>query len=115
MKPKPTIGQVLWQTNSRHRSKRDEAPSQVQVKTVGRKYFTVVTVGEYNFETEYHLDTWQTNYSENHKLYTSMQEWEDERESIKLWDFLREQFSGWQPIQIPIDKLRQIKAIITTP
>jgi len=88
----------------------------VEVTKVGRKCFTVCTVGKYKFTTEYHLETWRqkTQFSENHRLYTSMQEWEEEKESSQIMQFLRERFNGWNHSKIPLENLRKIKELCTT-
>ena len=119
-RPKPEIGQTLYSLNvgNRHRQGWEQVLTPVTVIKVGRKYFTCAVqalVGTMpHTHEQYDIETWQqkTEFIANSKLYATPQEWEDEKEARKLKDAISKCFGIWGEVEIPLEKLRRIKAIL---
>ena len=82
---------------------------------VGRKYFEVRLFG-YLTTIKFSLDGWLevSDYSAGYKLYSTPQEWEDEKELKKLRKKLFDIFAySYDQTELPLECLREIDAIIT--
>lgn len=117
-KQKPVVvGQKLWSLNVGNAARRGypQVLTPFQVISVGRKYFTVEGIGDYKPQITFHLDSWRqkTNFSPDHVLYVTEQEWLDEKEASKLVQEIRDAFSRWNSQDFTTEQLRQIHAIIT--
>lgn len=88
----------------------------VVVKSVGRKYFQVESaIGEWIGATEFNLEDWRehSNYSASAMLYSSEQEWRDEKDAKHIFDKIRTEFSSWTPPKhILLSDLRAIAEIL---
>lgn len=116
-KPKPVVGQILYDLNvgNAARSTRPQVLTQVVVANVGRKYFRCAPVeGSYRPETTYHIEDWRPNtvYSAAHRLFKSSQEWEDEKEAAQIYEEIRKEFGHYGPCNIPLETLRVIRELI---
>lgn len=67
------------------------------VSKVGTKYFSIETDAPHNFTATFRIDDWRerTEYQPLHYLYSSEQERADEIERKRVWEFLRQTFSGY--------------------
>lgn len=115
MKRKPVVGEKLFSLNIGNATRnREQTLTPVLVSKVGRKYFSVKKEG-YNWETEYHLDTWQqkTDYSPDSQLYESEQEYLDMKQKSEILKQLRSIFdySGSAHL-LSLETLRKIKMSI---
>jgi len=114
MKPKPFVGQKLWSLNvgNSARSGREQVPYPVTVTSVGSKYFRVKRE-DFNFQVEFFLEDWRehSEYSPNHALYATEQEWLDKKEASEIKKLLREFFGNYGTLPLSLDALRRIKAI----
>jgi hypothetical protein len=118
-RPKPTVGQVLYSLNVGNRARHaEQVLKPVVVRKVGRKYFTCGPEdgGPYN-ETDYHLDDWleKTEFLADSALYSSPQEYEDEKQRHAILDEFRKLFTGWggsKVNDIPLSTLRKIKELL---
>lgn len=120
MKPKPKVGDKLFSlainNAARTYKSRDHELTPVVVTKVGRKYFSASE--DKHRITEYHLDTWceKTNYSPNSRLYSSEQEWIDEKECHVICKQIGEHFMyGANKAGLTIETLREIKELIERP
>lgn len=100
MKRRPVIGETLFVVclGYRRGPDRDAQPLiPCKVAKVGTKFFTVGT-DEYprGFTATFRLDDWRekTEYTPMHYLYSSAQERADEIERRRVWEVLRQIFSG---------------------
>jgi len=88
----------------------------VFVRKVGKKYFRVNKSmdGKEWTDVVFHIASWaqSTDYSCDYLLFESEQEYLDSVEANKIHEHLRKEFSGYGNTTIPLDKLRQIKAIL---
>ena len=120
MKRKPIVGERLYTlnigNNARHRA---QVLTPVTVAKVGRKYFTVIRVGEWQLATEFYIEDWRERtggYSANHALYETEQEWADEKEATALCRTIGNAFEyGRNVNRVSLETLRMIAAKITTP
>lgn len=74
---------------------RSQELTKCEVISVSRKYFEVSPIaGDYKWKEKFHIDGWGevTNYSSNHCLYETDQEFFDEKESIELLKKIRDHF-----------------------
>lgn len=118
-RPTPKVGDTLYSLNignaARHRP---QVLTTVQVVKVGRLYFACAKAEHMDcprMHVTYHLDDWRekTDYSRDSRLYTSPQEYEDEIRSMEIRNELQRVFSSGMLSQtIPLDKLREIQAIV---
>ncbi|MFF2531280.1 hypothetical protein ACFVS2_20470 [Brevibacillus sp. NPDC058079] len=86
------------------------------IKKVGRKYFEVWKDGMEYTTIKFHIDSFEqvTDYTPDWRLYCSMQEIIDEKETQAILDELRDVFKGYGRIQkISLVQLRKIKEIIS--
>lgn len=110
MKRKPVVGETLWMVVHGYGQKAKE-PRQVNVISVGKKYFKVVYPGSV-VGMEFCLDGWveKTEYTPDSFLYESLQEIEDEKEWDRLANELRQFFQ--HNVKLSLKGLRLIKAIV---
>ena len=118
MRDKPKVGQILYSLNignaARHKKQKLK---EVEVKSIGRKYFKCGQIGVPGWQyVQYHLDGWyeKTDHIANSCLYEFPQEWEDEKESRKICELVREYFEySWRARKyVSLSDLRKIKEII---
>lgn len=86
---------------------------EVIVKTIGSKYITV-TINEYTemkFDIENNMLE-KTDYSPNYKLFSTIQEIEDDNEHDRLGHDIRLIFSCYGSVNLSLEKLRAIEKII---
>lgn len=116
MKRKPIKGEILYDLNVGNAARgTGQALKPVIVKSVGRKYFTCELVeGSWRNPTQYQIESWRENtkYSEGHRLYESIQEWEDEKEVRSLRAEFRKLFDYFGKCDISLKKLRAMKRIL---
>lgn len=117
MKRKPILGETLFDLNIGNAARRGipQILTPVTVKTVGRKYFTCApSEGQYRPETTYKIESWEqkTEFCRDHKLYETVQEWEDERESAAIRAEIRAKFSHYGECDVPLELLRAIKSLL---
>lgn len=111
MKPIPKVGQRLFSLNVGNAARRvPQVLTPVIVTKVGRKYFTVKRDEQYAFGTEFWIEDWRqkTEYSNDHALYETEQEWLDEKETFSLLDDIRKAFDYGMGRTIPLENLRKI-------
>jgi hypothetical protein len=108
---KPIVGETLFSLNVGN-SARDcnQVLTPVTVKSVGRKYFTVI--GKYGWEIKYHLDTWGevSDYRADSRLYETEKEWKDEKEATDLHRKIKEHFVYKK--RLSLEQLRAINKIM---
>uniref|UniRef100_A0A6M3J5B1 Uncharacterized protein n=1 Tax=viral metagenome TaxID=1070528 RepID=A0A6M3J5B1_9ZZZZ len=114
---KPEVGQILYSLNVGNAARRSEQNlTPVEVVKVGRKYFTCKPEGGSRYsETQYHLDDWteKSDYSVNSVLFTSPQEWEDEKESIQICKKIWKAFEYGKNVEkLSISDLRLIENVL---
>lgn len=115
---KPEVGQKLYSLNVGNACRNVEKKlTPVIVTRVGRKYFTCIPKGGSKWkETQYHLNGWheKSEYSADSILYGNPQEWEDEKESIRICRLIWKCFEyGRNPKNISLAAIRTIYGIIT--
>ncbi len=111
------IGQVLYSLNVGNMARHSEQKlSKVIVTKVGRKYFTCKDEDEGRWsEVQYCLDNWceKTDYSADSVLYSSPQEWENEKESRRLCKLIYKEFEyGHNRKGLSLVKLKMIEQIM---
>ena len=115
MKPKPVVGQTLYERSVGSYSK-SVTLKPVVVKKVGRKYFEAGEVPVTSWgDKKYHLDNWFqcTDYCPTSKLYTSEQEYVDELEAALLAKQIADCFPYERNARnLTLGQLRAIMAII---
>jgi len=112
---KVKVGQKLFSKNIGNAARNRETKiTPVTVVKVGRKYFTTRENSDTTgwTDTQYFIDTWaeNTNYNATSKLYGSLQDHEEEQETTKLHDKIRNTF-GYRPT-LKLDTLRRIVELI---
>ena len=116
MREKPVVGQKLYALNIGNRARNmQQVLIDAEVVKVGRKYFEVRLFG-YLTTTKFSLDGWLevSDYSAGYKLYSTPQEWDDEKELKKLRKKLSDIFAySYGRTELPLECLREIDAIIT--
>jgi len=114
---KPKVGQTLYSLNVGNAARyTTQKLIPVKVVKVGRKYFTCKREG-WNLETQYYIDGWgeKFEYSSESVLYSSPQEWEDEKEAAEIFRSLHHFFSFWfNQDNVSLETLRKIKELIKT-
>lgn len=96
----------------------------IEVVYVGRKYFVCVNIEHLqihtqnkHLRTEYYIDRGRyvekSEYSQEYDLYHTMQDIEDEKESINIHNELKSYFDKRKPT-LSISKLRSIRDIINS-
>jgi len=114
MREKPKIGQILYSLNVGNAARygREQKLTPVTVTKVGRKYF-YCKVGNY-LETQYHLKTWKdTGQNIGSVLYLNAEEWEIEKETIKICKFLSSSFNYGRNVKgINYKTLQDIEKLI---
>jgi hypothetical protein len=111
MSANPVVGQKLFMVYSQNRTPK---MADVIVKSVGRKYFSVWMDGVAWSETKFHLGSWtqKTQYSPDHALYLSRQEYEESKERVELIRQISEYFRYGSGAKISLDDLRMIASKI---
>jgi len=120
MKPLPAVGQTVYSLNVGNAARRgvEQKLTLMKVIKVGRKYFTACQPcreGNEWSHIQFHLDTWRekTTFCANHQLYSSEQEWLDEKESGQICSELWKAFEyGRNGPQLDLTTLRKIKEIL---
>ncbi len=115
MRKKVVIGQKLYSLNINNAARGVEQKlTEVTVVKVGRKYFTVQVSNQSFARAQYHIDTWRevTDYTPDHQLFETVQEYEDSIERTRLRNTIRKIFGGFGANSLPLDSLRKIDAII---
>ena len=115
MKPKLKLGQILYSLNVGNSAiGREQKLTPCEVTKIGRKYFEI-TFKDHWRGIVFHIDTWseKTEYSSYYCLYVNPQEWEDEKESERIYTELLKHFTGYSNHgKISLEKLKQIEAIL---
>ena len=92
MKPTPVVGQKLYSLNVENAARnREQVLTEVEVVSVGRKYFKV----KRDWETiEYHLESWseKAEYSATSVLYESREIYEKQKEVETKFQELKKHF-----------------------
>ncbi len=115
---KPYVGQTVYSLNIGNAARnREQVLTEYRVVGVGRKYFTIQrhdstgNIGKIQFT----INDWRqnTNYCEDHCLYTSRQDYEDEKESNDICRQLGDAFKySHNNLKIGLDRLRKIAKIL---
>lgn len=108
---RPIVGETLYSLNVGNAARDSEQVlTPVIVKSIGRKYFTVI--GKYGWEIKYYLDTWAevTEYLADTYLYETEKEWEDEKEATELHHKIKYHFVYKK--RLSLDQLRAINKIM---
>jgi hypothetical protein len=116
MKPKPKIGQTLYDLNVGNDARNvPQVLKPVIVTKVGVKYFTCERTDGWKCPVEYRIKDWKQNTDAcvNHKLYETPEEWDCERETKRIKDKLQKLFNDYH-CNIPLDTLRAIEMLIGT-
>lgn len=118
--PNPVVGQVLYSLNIGNacRPNRDNQQlTPVVVTKIGRKYFETTNQDHPTWRGErYALGSWKQDtggYSATSYLFTTEQEWLDEKEHDDILKQASKMFE-WSGAanQLSLDQLRRIKAIL---
>lgn len=117
MKPIPLVGQIVYSANVGNSARnREQKLTPMKVISVGRKYFKCLKDGmPEHCAVECHLNNWRqhSEYSADHELYISEQEWLDQQESKRISTFIGETFPNGRNIwNIPLHALMEVKAIL---
>ena len=117
---KPIVGQVVYSLNIGNAARHCEQKlTEMAVIKVGRKYFTCLEKGKPEFfSVQFRLDTWteKTEYTSDHSLYRSPQEWEDEKESNLICQKLKDSFEyGHNRKGVSLKNLRLIEELLSNP
>ena len=115
MTPELKVGQTLYSLNVGNSARGCEQKlTPCEVTKIGRKYFEI-TFKDHWRPIVFHIDTWseKTEYSSDYYLYVNPQEWEDEKESERIYTELLKHFTGYSNHgKISLEKLKQIEAIL---
>ncbi len=117
MKRKPKVGETLYSLNVGNAAHhREQKLTEVEVLSVGRKYFTCRPKDSKWSATQFHIDTWRqkTEYSSDECLYETPQEWEDDKEHVALADKIGRLFKVYGRCELTLEQLRAIDKIIAT-
>ena len=113
---KPKVGDILYSLNignaARHRKQK---LTPVEVKKVGRKYFTVGDDGKSWWEQQYHIKDWRlkTQYSPDSCLYATIKEYEDEKETSRICRKIKDYFEyGHNRMNVSLSDLKKIESIL---
>jgi len=117
MKRKPILGESLFSLNIGNAA-RYAPPSltPVHVSKVGRKYFECSELGERSHRiSKYDLITWRevTDYIANSALYETAEEYDRELETNRLEKQIWAKVAGYGRIDLPLQTLRDIAALIS--
>lgn len=107
-----TIGQTIYWVSSKYIDReRVTKIKESKIATIGHKFFTLEDSRSKFSILEMRRYDSQFNQNE-YRVYTSIQEIEDEREKGELIGFLHTMFSGNNRSKLSLDQLRRIKQII---
>lgn len=97
-------GQKLWLSNK-------NGIREVEVSTVGRKYFTLTD----SPKDKYFIDTLKldTQYHTYNRIWFSKQEYDDSVEKSELYLSIRKSFDGFSDSKFTLSQLREINKILT--
>lgn len=112
---KPKIDDILYSLNVGYASRQTEQIlTPVVVRTVGRKYFTCSPESNVWKCTRYHLDGWteKSVYGPISVLFSTPQEWEDEKEKNKISSYINKAFEYSRNPGLSLSQLREIKKMI---
>ena len=113
---KPKVGDILYSLNIGNAARNQkQVLKRVEVKKVGRKYFTVGDEGNSWWEQQYHLSNWRmkTEYSADSYLYRTVKEYKDEKEEHKICKNLSDCFEyGKNKLRLSLSDLRRIESIL---
>jgi len=108
-----TKGQIVYcEPGTGWVRKRSEDIVEGSVEKIGKKYIYIKILGNtYRFHKENLKQV--TNYPASYYLYINKQEILDERESLKLYSYIKSHFDPYTPSKrLNLDKLRQIKEVL---
>lgn len=113
---KPKVGDKLWALpiGNNARGRKELKLEEAEVSKVGRKYFYVKVHGRWG-EYKFYLDSWaEANEScmVSYCLYSSPQEWEDEKERRHIHGDISHAFNYGGSGCLSLEELRSISAII---
>ena len=115
MKPVLKLGQTLYSLNVGNACRRTEQKlTPCEVSKIGRKYFEIIFKDHWR-PIQFHIDTWseKTEYTSSYCLYTSPQEWEDEKKSEAIYTDISKNFGhGRNRGEISLDNLIKIRNIL---
>ena len=100
------VGQIVYLGNKFYKAIRE-----VKVSKVGKKFFEVEGINQ----TRFFIDKMHDDYeygSPSWRVYTSLQEIEDEKDRQRLTNYLREQFGPYGSFKLNLDQMRRIEVII---
>jgi len=113
---KPEVGQIVFSLNiNRAHEGKKQVLTPIEVKTVGRKYFTA---GKPDYsphmDTQYFISDGSENsgFMPDSHAYESPQAWEDDKEHKSLFCYVLDVFQGYQRSNLSLEDLRDIKKII---
>jgi hypothetical protein len=112
---KPSVGQTLYSRNTGNAARgRESILTPVNITKVGTKYFTVEGENRCPRISEHYLDNWKqkTEYSIDCVLYSDPQEWEDEKEALKLYSEIRDKIVKLRPGSKDLAALRKISIFL---
>lgn len=117
---KPEIGQTVYSLNVGNAARRrEQVLTEYIVVKVGRKYFTIQRSDSdgKGLCIQFAIDDWRqkTNYCADHRLYTSPQVYEEEKESKYICHKIYRCFEyGHNKAELSLEDLRKIKYILDT-
>lgn len=108
---KVSSGQIVFVKNIKGHHRIGEELKEVEVSSVGRKWFTLKDkwYGRFDKETLLHDGK---EYSPSYRIYLDKKCYEDEVELNDLSSKIRNAISQYGNINLPLEKLRQIWSII---
>jgi len=119
-KEKPKVGQIIYSVNMGNAARYSpKVLTEYEVVKVGRKYFSIEKADGQGWPIQFRLDTWQQNteYSSDHNLYETREEYELEKEyEIKfdrIGEYFKPNYTRDRDLPMPgIEKIRAIMAIL---
>ncbi|MDB5032231.1 hypothetical protein [Mucilaginibacter sp.] len=102
------IGDKLWLAESR---RNETIVSEVEIATVGKKYFTLTNDPRKKYSIERMV--LETQYNWSGRFYNTHQEYLDSTEISALYFEIKKWFDGYTCQRLNLDQLRQIKHIVT--
>lgn len=105
------VGQIVYGKPGVNESRRNKEILEGTIEKVGNKYIDV----KFGYrEFKYYIEDLKqkTEYTTDFYLYLNKQEIQDEEESSLLTKDIKRKFDGWGKIDLSLDQLRRIKAII---
>ena len=113
---KPEVGQIVFSLNINRAARlgKRQVLTPLEVKTVGRKYFTAGKPDHPpHMDTQYFISNGDEKESNAYsKIYESPQAWEDDKEYKEMKSYIQDIFQGYQRSNLSLEDLRDIKKII---